>query len=36
MEEQQKKDEPLVLKVNQECVSKLELLFPILIIDTDW
>lgn len=36
IEEQQKKDESLVLKVNQECVSKLVLLFPIHIIRTDW
>lgn len=28
MEEQQKKDESVVLKVNQECVSKLMLLLP--------
>lgn len=35
MEEQQKKDESLALKVNQDCVSKLVLFFPIHIIDTN-
>jgi len=35
MEEQQKKDESLVLKVNQECVSKLVLLFPVHMVDAE-